>query len=234
MAILCDEIQKLLDSDPENLWNGFLRKESSELYFQDLDEAVSAKIKEGNVYPDPEHIFDAFRYRLQDIKVLILGQDPYHEKGQATGLAFAVPNGFKVPPSLRNIRIEVANDTGKEMLETDLTSWAKQGVFLLNTILTVSDGKALSNGKIGWKFFTARAVEFLVSHAQHPFVAILWGNYAKEYKPLLKHNSAQEILILESSHPSPLSAYRGFFGSRPFSKTNSFLCQHGEKPIEWA
>lgn len=233
MPILHEELHKFCEEQKGNYWVNFFQTESVKAYFQGLDEFVSTTKKHVPVYPPQNQIFKAFTYPMQDIQVIILGQDPYHEKGQAMGLSFSVPDDCKTPPSLRNIKAELKDDLGIEKTGNDLSAWAEQGVFLLNTVLTVSDGKAASHAKKGWEIFTANAMEYLAEHVQQPFVAILWGSYAQQYKRLLVQHAKSEVLILESPHPSPLSAYRGFFGSKPFSKTNDFLIQHKPSPINW-
>lgn len=233
MPILHEELHKFCEEQKGNCWVNFFQTESVKAYFQRLDEFVSTTKKHVPVYPPQNQIFKAFTYPMQDIRVIILGQDPYHEKGQAMGLSFSVPDDCKTPPSLRNIKAELKVDLGIEKTGNDLSAWAEQGVFLLNTVLTVSDGKAASHVKKGWEIFKASAMEYLAEHVQQPFVAILWGSYAQQYKRLLVQHAKSEVLILESPHPSPLSAYRGFFGSKPFSKTNDFLIQHKLSPINW-
>ena len=168
------------------------------------------------------------------MKVVILGQDPYHEPGQAMGLSFSVPDACKAPPSLRNIFKELESETGTQRAHNDLTPWAQQGVLLLNTVLTVEQGRAFAHAKQGWETFTNAALEYAVQQSVAPLAAVLWGKPAQKYAPVfaaVQHR--RPVLVLESAHPSPLSAYRGFFGSAPFGKINAFLQQHGEAAIDW-
>lgn len=232
MPILDEMLIRFCEEQKGNLWVDFLQAESQKTYFKKLDEFVSDAVKHSPVYPPSNLIFRAFSYPMQDIRAIILGQDPYHEEGQAMGLAFSVPNDCKTPPSLRNIKTELKDDLGVNLEGNDLTAWAEQGVFLLNTVLTVSDGKANSHAKKGWEIFTSNAIEYLISKKDKPLVAILWGKPAQRYKPIIE-KAQNSILILESAHPSPLSSYRGFFGSKPFSRTNQFLIQNGQTPIRW-
>ena len=165
------------------------------------------------------------------VRVVILGQDPYHEPGQAMGLSFSVPEGTKLPPSLRNIYTELADDLGKPIPQSgDLSHWAEQGVLLLNTVLTVERGKANSHSRWGWQEYTDGIIAAL-NRLPQPIAFLLWGAQAQKKASLIQ--TAAPRLILKSAHPSPLSSYRGFFGSRPFSKINSFLQQQGEAPIQW-
>lgn len=189
------------------------------------------ELSEEEVYPPKESIFSAFQATpLEQVKVVLLGQDPYHGEGQANGLAFSVSRGVKLPPSLRNIYKELQEDCGISMPEHgDLTSWAKQGVLLLNTSLTVEMGKAGSHRNLGWEEVTDSAIS-LVNQKENPVVFILWGNHAHAKQSLITNPLH---LILTSAHPSPLSAYRGFFGCKHFSKTNEFLKNNGETPIQW-
>ena len=166
---------------------------------------------------------------------MILGQDPYHEPGQAMGLAFSVPEGCKAPPSLRNIFKELASVYGEGCaVSTDLTPWAAQGVLLLNTVLTVEQGAAFAHAKHGWETFTRAALEYALACADTPVAAVLWGKPAQQYAPIFTAAAAHRpVLVLESAHPSPLSAYRGFFGSDPFGKINDFLQDNGQPEIRW-
>lgn len=165
---------------------------------------------------------------LDKVRVVILGQDPYHELGQANGLAFSVYHGVKMPPSLRNMFKELQEDLGIERNDTDLSDWAEQGVLLLNTALSVIEGEANSMASI-WEPFTDRLIE-LIDESKEPVIFVLWGGNAKKKKRLIKNNKS---LIIESAHPSPLSAYRGFFGSKPYSKINDKLIELNQKPINW-
>ena len=187
---------------------------------------------DGTAYP-----LAADRYRAlellapDDVNVVILGQDPYHGEGEAHGLAFSVPDGVKMPPSLRNIFRELADDIrGSQPVSTDLTRWARQGVLLLNTALTVAPGSPGSHANIGWKRVTDAIISAL-ANSDKPRVFVLWGKHAQSKRELIPHNRSH--LILESSHPSPLSVYRGFIGSRPFSQINSWLLKQGRAEIDW-
>lgn len=214
-------------------WAKFFRQEMTKPYFAELDKFVTAKVGSETIYPQVYQIFRAFFVAPEDVRVTILGQDPYHEAGQAMGLAFSVPDSCKTPPSLRNIKKELLDDVGVELPGNSLEGWAEQGVFLLNTVLTVSEGKANSHAGCGWKSFTANAIRYVAEHNTHPIAVVLWGKQAQQYKTLFDDRKAP-TLILESAHPSPLSAYRGFFGSRPFSKINDFLVENQEEKIDWA
>lgn len=213
-------------------WANFFREEMAKPYFSNLDFMISQYEKLETVFPGPYQIFRAFFVAPEDVRVIILGQDPYHEPGQAMGLAFSVPDSCKTPPSLRNIKKELLDDVGAELTGNNLEGWAEQGVFLLNTVLTVSEGKANSHAGHGWEIFTANAIQYILEHNCRPLSVILWGKPAQKYKTLFDKREAP-TLILESAHPSPLSAYRGFFGSKPFSKTNSFFAAHGAPQINW-
>lgn len=213
-------------------WAPFFKQEMAKPYFSNLDFMISQYEKLETVFPGPYQIFRAFFVAPEDVRVIILGQDPYHEAGQAMGLAFSVPDSCKTPPSLRNIKKELLDDVGVELPGNNLEGWAEQGVFLLNTVLTVSEGKANSHAGHGWEIFTANAIQYVLEHNCRPLSVILWGKPAQKYKTLFDKREAP-TLILESAHPSPLSAYRGFFGSKPFSKTNSFFAAHGAPQINW-
>lgn len=184
-----------------------------------------------NVYPPQEQIFSAFnKTPLDQVRVVILGQDPYHEANQANGLAFSVNSGTKMPPSLRNIFKELKDDLGGELrTNTDLSDWAEQGVLLLNTSLTVIEGQANSMARL-WEPFTDAIIQ-LLNKQEHPIVFVLWGNNARKKKSII---NMSRHYVIESAHPSPLSANRGFFGSKPFSKTNQILKRLGENEICWA
>lgn len=189
------------------------------------------KMKSQNViYPNSADIYNAFmKTSYDDVKVVILGQDPYHEEGQANGLAFSVNNDVKMPPSLKNIFKELQDDIGGELrTNTDLTDWAEQGVFLLNSSLTVIEGRPNSMADI-WNTFTDSIIK-LLNDKEKPIVFVLWGKNARDKKKLIDTN---KHFIIESAHPSPLSAYRGFFGSKPFSKVNEYLISTGQVPIDW-
>lgn len=230
--LLHDQLAPLKDSD----WAPFLASECAKPYFPALDAFVTGAAASGTVYPAPENIFAAFRAcPAHQVRVVILGQDPYHEPGQAMGLSFSVPDNCKTPPSLKNIFKELEAEFGPvPVRHNDLTSWARQGVLLLNTVLTVEKGAAFSHAGHGWETFTRAALAYLTSLDAGPLAAILWGKPAQKYAPLFRAAAEKRpVLVLESAHPSPLSAYRGFFGSAPFGKVNAFLQAHGAPPIVW-
>lgn len=215
----------------DNDWLEPLKGEFSKPYYRELYDTVKKEYSERQIFPESGDIFNAFRLTpLSDVKVLILGQDPYHNVGQAHGLSFSVKPGIDVPPSLKNIYQELRDDLGCYIPDNGyLKSWAEQGVMLLNTVLTVRAHEANSHRGIGWEQFTDAAIRVLASQ-DRPMVFILWGAPAQRKAEMI-HRS--EHLILKAPHPSPLSAYRGFFGSRPFSKTNAYLERHGIAPINW-
>lgn len=191
---------------------------------------VEEQRKTTTVFPATQDIFNAFRYcPFADTRVVILGQDPYHGEGQAHGLAFSVLADQKLPPSLRNIYKELEQDIGCENLAGNLTSWARQGILLLNTVLTVQKATANSHRKQGWEEFTDLVIQTL-GQREDPIVFILWGKPAEKKAKLIDNHHA----ILTSPHPSPLSAHRGFFGSKPFSQTNLALQKFGYQPIDWS
>jgi len=213
-------------------WKKKLKGQFEREYFKELTEFVRNEYQTGVVYPAPKNIFRAFDLCPFDkVKVVILGQDPYHGDRQANGLSFAVDEREKVPPSLQNIFKEIASDLGSPVLHTsgDLTRWAEQGVLLLNATLTVRAHSAGSHQGRGWELFTDAVVKELSDGREH-IVFMLWGNYAKAKGARVDH---VRHLVLESTHPSPFSATSGFFGSGPFSKANEFLVAHGETPIHW-
>jgi uracil-DNA glycosylase len=214
-----------------NSWSHLLEEEFEKAYYLQLRNTVQAEYAFGEVYPEEQHIFSALELTpLNNVKVVILGQDPYHEAGQAHGLSFSVMPGVKIPPSLRNIYKELAADVGCAIPNNGhLTSWAKQGVLLLNTSLTVRAKAAGSHQGLGWELLTDRIIQ-VVNECQTPIVFLLWGNHAQEKQKLITN---RHHYILSSAHPSPLAAYRGFFGSRPFSRTNDFLISVGKDPIDW-
>lgn len=214
-------------------WKNLLADCLSDPRTQALFSAVEAAYDTAAVYPPKEQLFTAFQLTApEQVRVVILGQDPYHEPNQAHGLAFSVREGVKLPPSLVNIYKERQADLGIEPSKSgDLTHWAKQGVFLLNAVLTVEDGKANSHKDLGWQDFTDAVVESL-SRLPQPMVFVLWGAQAQK-KAKVAANSPYPRLVLQSPHPSPLSSYRGFFGSKPFSRINEFLTKNGEKEIKW-
>lgn len=214
-----------------NDWLEPLKPEFRKPYYKKLYETIIKEYQTQQIFPAPDDIFNAFALTpLHEVKVVILGQDPYHGVGQAHGLCFSVKPNVEIPPSLMNIYKELQYDVGCEIPNNGyLVKWAKQGVLMLNTVLTVRAHQANSHRGIGWEQFTDAAIRIL-NEQDRPIVFILWGRPAQEKKGMLNN---PKHLILEAAHPSPLSANRGFFGSRPFSKTNQFLIQHGEKPIDW-
>ena len=230
MGILADQLaQNQYDG-----WQRFFALETDMPYFRELDTFVTAQCAAGTVYPPAPDIFNAFRLPADRVRAVILGQDPYHEEGEAMGLSFSVRNGSKMPPSLRNIQKELAEDLEVESHGTDLTPWAEDGVFLLNAVLTVNAGQAFSHAGHGWEQFVEDALRYLCASSDTPLAVVLWGAAAKKSKPLFERCAAgRPLLILESAHPSPLSSYRGFFGSKPFSKINHFLAANGSAPICW-
>ncbi len=215
----------------EASWKEALQDEFGKEYFAKLTSFVKDEYKKGVVYPPPKNIFRAFDLTpFNEVKVVILGQDPYHGVGQANGLCFAVGEGVALPPSLQNIFKEIEQDIGPVKHKTgDLERWAKQGVLLLNAMLTVRARTAGSHQGKGWEEFTDAAMKTL-SEERENLVFVLWGNYAKAKGA---HIDRTKHLVIESPHPSPFSAYNGFFGSKPFSKTNEYLQKTGQKPIEW-
>lgn len=214
----------------EESWKNLLKPEFEKPYFSSLINFVKQEYKEHTCYPKGKNIFKAFELTPFDqVKVVLLGQDPYHGEGQAMGLCFSVPNGIVYPPSLRNIIIELKNDTGIELKSGDLTPWAKQGVFLLNATLTVRAHQAGSHQKKGWETFTDSVIHKISEEKEH-VVFILWGSYAQQKINLI---DTRKHFIIKSVHPSPLSAHRGFFGSRPFSLTNEYLTSKKNEPIQW-
>jgi uracil-DNA glycosylase len=216
----------------EPSWKVVLEEEFGKEYFKSLSVFVKEEYKSEIVYPQPKNIFRAFELCPFDkVEVVILGQDPYHGPGQANGLCFAVNDGVPLPPSLKNIFREIESDLGKplEHRSGDLERWARQGVLLLNATLTVRAHTAGSHQKKGWEEFTDAVIKTL-SEKKDNLVFILWGNYARSKGTLIDWRKHE---IIESAHPSPLSAHNGFFGSKPFSRTNAYLEEHAKKPIDW-
>lgn len=215
-----------------NKWDEILKGEFEKPYYLQLREFLKAEYNSGTVYPGMYDIFNAFKLTAyDDVKAVILGQDPYHEPGQAHGLAFSVKEGTALPPSLKNIYKEINTDLGLPVpVKGDLTKWAQQGVLLLNTALTVRRGQANSHKGKGWEIFTDRIIE-IMNQREKPVVFILWGANARA-KTALITNPIHKILT--SAHPSPLSAHNGFFGCRHFSKCNDFLTANGIEPIDWS
>lgn len=214
-----------------NDWNNILAHEFVAPYYLELREKLKAEYAQHTVYPDMHDIFNAFRLTsYSDVKVVILGQDPYHGPGQAHGLAFSVQKGVAIPPSLKNIYKELKDDVGfVAPSHGHLVEWAKQGVLLLNTGLTVREGQPNSHKGLGWQTFTDNVIKHL-SDRQQPMVFILWGGNARAKIKLIDTN---KHLVLTSAHPSPLSCYNGFFGSRPFSRANEFLAKTGRR-VDWS
>lgn len=214
-------------------WKEAIGAEKEQAYFQDTLQQVRLERAQGKIiYPAEQDVFNAFKItEFADVKVVILGQDPYHGADQAHGLAFSVQKHIDIPPSLKNIYKELADDVaGFHIPEHGcLQKWAEQGVLLLNTVLTVRAGQAHSHAHLGWEMFTDRVIHALAHHKQH-LVFILWGSHAQKKGAFIDRS---RHLVLTSAHPSPLSAYRGFFGSKPFSKTNQYLQQHGIQTIDW-
>lgn len=211
-------------------WKSFLRAEFEKPYFRELSEFLHEEYENKTIYPRKELVFRAFASDLNGVKVVILGQDPYHTPGAAEGLAFSVPSGQPVPPSLVNIYKEIDADIGRHANPSgSLAAWQKQGVLLLNTVLTVEAHKPKSHAGRGWETFTTATIEYLNRERPH-LVFMLWGRDARNKKSLV---DTSRHLVLESAHPSPLSAYNGFFGSRPFSKCNRWLEEHGMSGVEW-
>ena len=211
-------------------WDVILESEMKKDYFKKLGIFVKDEYNKKIIYPEYKNIFNALRYTDYDkVKVVILGQDPYHGENEAHGLSFSVREGVKMPPSLLNIFKELESDLGIKRTKTDLTDWAENGVLLLNSIMTVVKDSPLSHKDKGWEIFTDRLIE-LLGEREEPLVFIFWGSYARSKKVLIKN---KKHLIIESVHPSPLSSHRGFFGSKPFSKTNEFLSKNNIEPINW-
>ena len=212
-------------------WKPFLESEFSKPYFTELAAFLHEEYEKKTIFPSKQFVFRAFTTSLSDVKVVILGQDPYHTPGVADGLAFSISkrSGY-MPPSLVNIYKEIDDDIGGHKNKNgDLSAWKRQGVLLLNNVLTVEAHKAGSHRGKGWEEFTEAVIKYLSSEREN-LVFILWGRDARNKKSLI---DTSKHLILESAHPSPLSAYGGFFGSKPFSKCNRYLEEHGKKRIEW-
>lgn len=212
-------------------WLESLQEEFRKPYYKSLYETVQREYRSKIVFPPADDIFNALHYTpLSQVKVVIIGQDPYHEPGQAHGLSFSVQPGVKIPPSLQNIYKELSDDLGLTIPDNGcLTKWAKQGVLLLNTVLTVEAHRANSHAGIGWEEFTDAVIRS-VEAQDRPVVFLLWGSHAGK-KASMIHNPKH--LVLKAPHPSPLSAYRGFFGCKHFSKCNAFLEEQGLAPVDW-
>ena len=211
-------------------WYDLLKDEFGKQYFLDLQDFLKKEYANYIIYPEEKNIFNALNALPFDkVKVVIIGQDPYHEPRQAQGMSFSVPEDVDIPPSLVNIMREIESDLGVKCEKNgNLTRWAKQGVLLLNTVLTVRKGMANSHKDKGWERLTRKIIEIL-GQRKEPIVFLLWGSYAQSYQELI----APWHLVLKAPLPSPLSAYRGFFGCKHFSKCNQFLIEHGQTPIDW-
>lgn len=219
-----------MDINIEPSWKKALKNEFEKPYFLSLIDFVKNEYKAHTCFPKGKQIFKAFELTpLDKVKVVLLGQDPYHGIGQAMGLCFSVPEGITNPPSLQNIITELKDDLGVSLSSGDLSAWAQQGVFLLNATLTVRAHEAGSHQKKGWEIFTDSIIQ-KISEEKENIVFILWGSYAQQKIKLI---NPEKHFIIKSPHPSPLSSYRGFFGSRPFSKTNNYLISKNIKPINW-
>ncbi len=221
-----------MDVKIEESWKKVLEKEFDKEYFKNLTNFVKEEYKKSTVYPPAKFIFNAFELTPFDkVKVVILGQDPYHEPNQANGLAFSVSDNVTIPPSLVNIYKEIEADMGQKTKNKNgnLENWAKQGVLMLNATLTVKAHAAGSHQNKGWEKFTDAVVKIL-SEQKENLVFILWGSYAQKKGMVIDES---KHLVIKSPHPSPLSAYAGFFGSKPFSQTNAYLIFTGQEPIEW-
>ena len=220
----------LFESFPK-AWSELLREEARKDYLFSLEKKIEEAYASSICFPPKQKIFEAFALcKPKEVRVVILGQDPYHGAGEAHGLAFSVQQGMKMPPSLRNIYKELESEFGIDLTRTtDLSSWAEQGVLLLNSVLTVEKDKAGSHSKWGWEEFTNATIEFISKENAH-VVFVLWGDYARKKSVFI---DTSKHAIIESAHPSPLSAYRGFFGTKPFSKVNKHLSAWGLAPISW-
>lgn len=211
-------------------WDIVLKDEFKKEYFRKLGIFVKSEYKTKTVFPPYQNIFDALRFTDYDeVKVVILGQDPYHGLGEAHGLSFSVKEGVPMPPSLQNIFKELENDVGVKRNCSDLTSWAKEGVLLLNSIMTVVKDRPLSHKDKGWEIFTDNIISKL-NDREDPVIFVLWGSFARSKKELITNKRHK---IIEAVHPSPLSAHRGFFGSKPFSKINNYLKEMNKEEIKW-
>ena len=222
-----EEMKKIFN----NSWDQLLKDEMEKDYYKRLREFLIEEYKTRTIYPEMDDIYNALRYTdYRDVKVMLLGQDPYHGRNQAHGFAFSVQEDVRIPPSLLNIYKELNNDLGYPIPNHgNLKKWADEGVLLLNAVFTVREGEPNSHKGQGWERLTDRIIE-LVNEKEEPVVFILWGGNARKKKKLI---DTSKHFVVESVHPSPLSSYRGFFGSKPFSKTNDFLEKVGNKPIDW-
>ncbi len=222
--------ENMLDEIPES-WKPFLKQEFGSAYFDNLKSFLQYEITKTTVFPEESKIFNAFHFTpFEQVKVVILGQDPYHGAGQANGLCFSVSDGIKLPPSLANIYKELHEDVSAPFSRTgNLESWAKQGVLMLNATLTVRENQAASHQGKGWEQFTDAVIKSISMH-KTGIVFLLWGKFAQSKIPLIDTN---KHYILQAAHPSPFSAYRGFLGCKHFSKTNTILRENGQTPINW-
>ena len=216
-----------------NTWHNVLKEQTTLDYYKNLQVFLNNEYEMNTIYPKKSHIFNALNYTdYNDVKVVLLGQDPYHGPNQAHGLSFSVLPGQKLPPSLKNMLKELQEDLGCEVPDHgELTNWAKQGVLLLNTVLTVRAGEANSHQKKGWELFTDAIIES-IAQREKPVVFLLWGKPAQSKRSIIERCNNNHV-IYEAPHPSPLSAHRGFFGSKPYSKTNEALVSFGQTPIDW-
>ena len=212
-------------------WYELLKEEFAKDYFISLQNFLKQEYSTRIIFQNEENIFNALNYLpFEKIKVVIIGQDPYHGEGQAQGLSFSVPDNFPFPPSLVNIFKEIESDLNIKCKNSgNLIRWAKQGVLLLNTVLTVRQGQANSHKDKGWEKLTSKIIQ-MVGKKKEPVVFLLWGSFAQSFEPYIE----KQHLVLKAPHPSPLSAYRGFFGCKHFSKCNDFLIKNGEEPIDWS
>lgn len=215
----------------KNNWEKTIKEATESDSWQQLNDFLNKEYEDRTVFPNQKNLWTAFEWTdYDDVKVVILGQDPYHGKEQAHGLSFSVQPSIKIPPSLRNIYKELKDDLGIPAVNHGyLEKWAKEGVFLLNTVMTVREGEAGSHRGKGWEDLTDRVISAL-NKKEHPIVFVLWGAEAQRKRELIDE---EHHFVLTSAHPSPLSAYRGFFGSKPFSKTNQLLLESGQEPIDW-
>lgn len=221
-----------MSQDSPTDWRPLLKAETKKDYWRTLLTFVNDECAKGKVFPKTDDVFKALHLTpYKDVKVVILGQDPYHNDNQAMGLSFSVPKGIALPPSLLNIYKELHDDLGvQQPTSGDLTKWAERGVLLLNAVLTVRAHQAASHQGKGWEIFTDSVLKALNEREEH-LVFILWGGFARKKKVLI---DTSKHTVIESAHPSPLSAYNGFFGSKPFSKANKALEAHGQAPIDWS
>ena len=213
-----------------NEWYNLLKDEFAKPYYKKLEKFLEHEYATKTIYPKPELVFNSINHlKLKDVKVVIIGQDPYHEPNQAHGLSFSVENGVKLPPSLVNIFKEIKNEYGYQNTNGNLKNWVKQGVLLLNSVLTVQRGNANSHKGMGWENITQKIID-LLNERNEPLVFILWGTSAQKIGAKI---NTQKHLVLKSVHPSPLSAYGGFFGCNHFKKANEFLLKNGKTEIDW-